>query len=1088
VISELFPLSIFPADSLASSVIPVVWVGMFVVCFFNLRLGWVLSGLIVPGYVVPLIFIKPWSAVVILIESILTYFLVWLFSEVLSRRAPWSNFFGRERFFALILCSIVVRLVFDGWLLPTLGEWINQSLQVNFDYRNHLHSFGLIIVALIANQFWKTGLVRGLIPLSVNIIVTALIVRYGLMELTNFSLSNIGYLYEEMATSILATPKAYIILTTTAFLASRMNLKYGWDFNGILIPSLLALQWYQPVKILATIVEAVLILMIAEGLLRTPWLKKITIEGARKLLLFFNVSFVYKILLGYALIIWFPELKVTDYFGFGYLISTLMAIKIHDNAILVRLMRATLQTSVASVLLATCFGFGLTQLPVSDFFIKASPQSNHFAPVSIQHSHADLSALLKQEEIRLYQAKLNNRFNQPLVQELQTFSRAIRLLLAYRNDSDQVKLEQAVNALGQINYQLDIVQERYLYLHEQSPLVGWGVYVIDLFNPSSLALSVPAPLDEQGVMDAGVTLFQMLNAGSLAIAGSSRQSKADLSADVLHNQQTLFHQFHRLMNRHDSLQVRAYNKRLARQIAGSRRDHNEFELSGLSTILWVKRELPPSLDLTKLKQLINSFRIDWTQPSLENQQRELSKHGFAELILTKQAMRALMVKPLLIQQQVNHIEEDLRLDGYLQEWILNNKQQIASKGSELYQKPALEELLFMDEQVLTPIIKLVSKDTEEREWSEVNQHDLEMIARAADARGYDLIHYKERQTGRQYLILAEANHKSRRYWGTYVFRIGPADNYLIQVPRPLYEVNSFEFGVALFQKINAKLLMVATAHPYANLDGSSDVIVPSNQRHLFNLVHQVTLREHPATDLLVVSCRAFSYREDQPVSEADVLFADARGMLEMQQIDDLSRRLLDTLQRDNLVTQWVDGSEQTSGYEVGGMSQARYLKATENKHLVILWLSPLARAGYRQQDNNVWQNAHFNALNIETLHLSLLDYVQENSFINELAVDNHLQSLVFEYIDNPDVMRLQKIVMSARKQRNQVRRLLDTGSKQSFLLVCNEQGQITAIANLLPQGYATQRLYKRRDINKQVIQFIDQRRAWLQVARADESL
>ncbi|MCB1807573.1 MAG: hypothetical protein KDJ99_21205, partial [Candidatus Competibacteraceae bacterium] len=91
-----------------------------------------------------------------------------------------------------------------------------------------------------ANQFWKPGLARGLLGLGVTVGLTYLIVRYGLMELTNFTISRIGYLYEDLASSVLASPKAYIILLTTAFVASRMNLRYGWDFNGILIPSLLA--------------------------------------------------------------------------------------------------------------------------------------------------------------------------------------------------------------------------------------------------------------------------------------------------------------------------------------------------------------------------------------------------------------------------------------------------------------------------------------------------------------------------------------------------------------------------------------------------------------------------------------------------------------------------------------------------------------------------------------------------------------------------------------------------------------------------------------------------------------------------------
>ena len=58
-------LPIFPEGGLASSVITTVWVGVWVLCLFNLRFGWVLSGLVVPGYLVPLIIVKPVSALVI---------------------------------------------------------------------------------------------------------------------------------------------------------------------------------------------------------------------------------------------------------------------------------------------------------------------------------------------------------------------------------------------------------------------------------------------------------------------------------------------------------------------------------------------------------------------------------------------------------------------------------------------------------------------------------------------------------------------------------------------------------------------------------------------------------------------------------------------------------------------------------------------------------------------------------------------------------------------------------------------------------------------------------------------------------------
>jgi len=104
---------------------------------------------VVPGYLVPLLLLKPWSVVAIVIEGAVTYFLVWLFSESPGHRNRWSSLFGRDRFFALIVISVVVRLVFDGLVFPGIGDWLNRHYHLNFDYVNNLHSFGLIVIALI---------------------------------------------------------------------------------------------------------------------------------------------------------------------------------------------------------------------------------------------------------------------------------------------------------------------------------------------------------------------------------------------------------------------------------------------------------------------------------------------------------------------------------------------------------------------------------------------------------------------------------------------------------------------------------------------------------------------------------------------------------------------------------------------------------------------------------------------------------------------------------------------------------------------------------------------------------------------------
>lgn len=354
-------LPIFPEGGLASSVITTVWVGVFVLCFFNLRFGWVLSGLVVPGYIVPLLVVKPVAALVIVVEAVITYLIIYIFSEKLAP-GRWPALFGRDRFMGLILASIAVRLSMDGFILPQVADWLASNFNQQLDWQSDLQSFGLVIISLMANQFWKPGLLRGFFSMVVVTAITWFIIRYGLMEFTNFRLSGVTYMYEGLASSILASPKAYMILVLTALYASHMNVKYGWDFSGILIPALIALQWYQPTKIVSSFAEAILIYFIARQLIKSRWLANVTIEGGTKILLFFNVSFVLKLLVGH-LLVWLAwDVKTTDFYGFGYLLSTLLAIKAYDKDIFPRLMRSTLQVSAIGAVLGNLAGLLLAAI------------------------------------------------------------------------------------------------------------------------------------------------------------------------------------------------------------------------------------------------------------------------------------------------------------------------------------------------------------------------------------------------------------------------------------------------------------------------------------------------------------------------------------------------------------------------------------------------------------------------------------------------------------------------------------------------------------------------------------------------------
>jgi hypothetical protein len=1070
---EIFPLALFPQGSLESSVITTVWVGVLVVAFFNLRFGWVLSGLVVPGYLVPLLIAKPWSAAAVVLEGIVTYLIVWLYSEPLARLGRWSSLFGRDRFFALVLVSVAVRLVFDGWLLPAAGELVNERLGLAFDYRNNLHSFGLIVIALIANLFWKPGFGRGLVALLGTVGTTYLIVRYGLMELTNFSIGNLSYMYEDIASSILASPKAYLILLTTAFIASRMNLHYGWEFNGILIPSLLALQWYQPMKILSSFVEAFIILGVASLVLRAPWLARATVEGARKLVLFFNVGFAYKLLLGYGVLSLAPELKTTDAYAFGYLLSTLIAVKIHDKDVAAGLTRATLQTSVTALTAATAVGFALTLLPRGQDWTGAGAEGP--TPPVADAPATDILDFVERDKIGLYQPRPPDATAQPLPSEIAAFEAGVGALLEHAEGGDPEPLARGARLLARAGFSISRVAERYLYLAEREPTRGWGLYVLDLRAPGRLAIEVPAPLDERSTLEVGVALFRLLGSRTLAVAGTRRGANGDRSTDVLLNRGTVFHAFHRAVASQDVLQVRGHTPESVREVTGLR--PTAQGAAEPPTTLWVRRALPPGLHLPRLRALLGELAIRWDTPPFANRQREDTRSGFAELLLTRSDVRQVLARALPTSA-VQVTDGPQRIDGYLTEWLLSGKAGIAGPGTDRYLAPRPEELLYLDEEVLAPLARVLhgSADPASAELAA----ELRAIASAAAAVHYRVLLYRHRRTGREYVLLFEDDGAAaRRHWGTYVFRLGPARGYLVQVPRPLYEINSFEYAAALFERLEARALMIAGTDPRANRDGSADLVQIENLASVFSLASQVSLRESPGEPLLVIHARAFGVREDGPTPGQDALLSFGDGATGRTGLSPLGQRLLDTLEQDGLEVRFVDGGPDTVGYEVGSVPQSLYPSARPPREFAVLWLSPLTRHSYRQQGENQTQAAQFQALGIPTLGVDLQGLLARGPATPNAPVPATLVELMRAYVSSGDVVTLARLQRALRGFA--LERVLDRDSQQAFLLLRHEDGRPALVANLSPLAPARRIAVSRTsgEAAATIGQYVDSRAGWL---------
>ena len=1071
-------LNIFPQGSLDSSVITTVWVGIFVFAFFNLRFGWSLSGLIVPGYLVPLFLVRPWSATVVIVEAVLCYVLVlWLF-EYSPRLGIWNSAFGRDRFFALLLVSVIVRLFLDGWLLPIIGEMVNDRFAINFDYQNHLYSFGLIIVALIANQFWKPGFFRGIIPFSVTVGTTYLLVRYVLMEWTNFSISNLGYMYEDIASSMLTSPKAYIILLTTAFIASQINLHYGWEYSGILVPSLIALLWYQPFKIVASFAETFVILGTAILILRLPVFKKTTIEGARKILLFFNISYAYKFLLAYLILWYMPEKKITDYYGFGYLLPCLLAMKMFDKDIIVRMTRMTIQTSFMAIMVASSVGFSLTLLPNLSAERYPSGDELEFERVRLPEKH--LIDVIREEKIGLYQNRLKNRSQKPLPGDIEIFSEAIRKLLRYAERREPQVLAQAQWLLAKVQYRIQEVDTRYIYLYESERNRGWGLYAIDLNSSKQFVVEVPAPFTEWGTMEAGTWLFTMMEGKALAIAGAAAQKAGSSSLPSLNSHNSFFYAFHKEVALRDVVQVRGYTVQNVHALRNALRKEPEGGAPESESMLWVKSSLPPGLHLGKLKKFIGDFTIKWGKAPLKNVQREATGSGFAELYLDSSDMRKLFFMPRLAQHDEYVHMSERRVEGNLQDWLFAQKEKIAPQGSQGYIKPKLEELMFFDREILVPLLNMSHINHSSEQWPQADLEQLRAIQASAAVMGYEIVHFRQNVSNQEYFILVEQEQLSNlRHWGTYVIRLGNAHSYAIQIPRPLYETNVFEYSVSLFESLKARILLVSGSHKDANVDGSADVLRVDNIQNLFNLVNQVTLRESGDEPMMVLQARALGAHEDQPLPNVDIVLAFHNGVQNTETLSPLGLKLFDKLRADGVSLQFADGSPETAGYEAGRAVQSLYLNETRNKEFAILWLSPALRTHYRRQTENWWHEVQCQTLGIPTETSSLQSRLLEKAlWETSEQVPQPLYEQLTHYISTHDIVALQAMI--DRWNEFRFERFLDTSSGQAFLLVYSSRSKLMLVSNLFPRNvHNSYSISEKANVEETISRFIHTRSAWL---------
>ncbi|MCA9217498.1 MAG: poly-gamma-glutamate biosynthesis protein PgsC/CapC [Planctomycetales bacterium] len=1047
---NLPPLHLFPDDSLATSVSTTVWIGVWVVAFFNLRFGWTASGLVVPGYLVPLLFIKPLSVGVVLLEAVITYWIVYATSEFPSRTKLWCSFFGRDRFFAIVLASILVRSAMDGWALPFCGQAICRIWSINFDYQNHLHSYGLVIVSLTANYLWKPGLKHGLATICVATGITFLIVRYGLMEFTNFSICDVENMYADIASSLLASPKAYIILITTAFLASVSNLKYGWDFNGILIPALLALHWNSPLKIVASLAEASVVWTIAVSVTRLPYFNGITLEGMRKILLFFNVAFAVRILLGFIGPRWFPDVRVTDLYGFGYLLSTLIAIKAYEKKHVLKLVRSTMRVSTTGVAFGSVVGFALLsarlpdvfELQVEDRTIRNVPEENSVPAID----------LIRNDRNLLFRNQLPESYRRPTEAEVQAFAKGLRFLVKYREIKQPEYLQAAIHTLNRLRFQVRRVEDRFIYIREVAPARGWGAYLFDIEQQDGLSVQVPAPLDEWGSSDVAFLLFREFKAKSLALAGCRRETNSDMSSDVLSASRSMFRTFCEEVADGQVLEVRGdcpQIQRLLHQVARkpnssssrsaaagvgatfgvasrfvSKVDNNQEQSA---TTLWIKRAVPPDLDLSHLNALLPDFAVQWRSPGFRNQSRSNTWAGFAELTLNQEDCERLVAYSAIKRKHDRDQESSVEPSGYsgsMHHFLLAHRDRLARQGTELYQPANLEDMLYFDNLVLSPMVAISEKADSFDQLDVSTQRQLVAVATAAHAMGYQLTQLRDDLAEQDFFVLSEmAPHQ--KYWGTFAVKFGAHGTAVVEIPRPIAESDTFAAGAQLVDHKNVKAIAITGCHPLTNLDRSSDVTIEPNTISLFHLFRQVVLRDIKERRLVSLEIRGFAGDDN-----SGSIVATSDGARSLEEVSPAVRELVHTLVAGDAPLQFSNGNANTVGYEVSGVRQLLAARHLLTHEFATLWLSRHQRLRFSQIGNG-GQQYRFEVAGIATMQADVAELIFDSRTPFE-TIPEGLVPDITDYLKTRDIVRLSRF--KERWPGYQWVRAIDSSTGQAFLL------------------------------------------------------
>ena len=411
--------------------------------------------------------------------------------------------------------------------------------------------------------------------------------------------------------------------------------------------------------------------------------------------------------------------------------------------------------------------------------------------------------------------------------------------------------------------------------------------------------------------------------------------------------------------------------------------------------------------------------------------------GYAQLSLTKRD-RILLISSKLSKKDISVIKGDNSIGVVIQTWISNGTTSIAPKNSNLYRPPTLAQMLYMDRSILVPILDILATKEAQKD-SDWLKHQLEPIEISANILNYHLIWYQERISGNSYLVLYEMGDK-RRYWGTYIFKISSAKPIMVQIPHPIYEAYTLEYGLELFEAIDAKAMLISGANPMANSDRSADVLLPKNKENIFNLVSQVLFRESGTNSMNAISIRGKSSLEINQSPKA--ILAYDNGLTKSVGLNKTQQYFTKYLSQ-NIDLMIYDGTKLTAGYSADAF-QSRYLEESLNNTFNVLWLPFNMRYEYKRASVNSAILAQMQNLGVDIIeNIDLVDYTKRLDFSDNCIKRDTIDTLM-HYLAVRDI---NDIIVLSRDSEIELQILL-TKSNRPYILVLDRYGKLFAIVKL----------------------------------------